>query len=97
VLQTALELGAPPDFKGAVCAAPDCDRGHHLQRDHIDPVANGGLTSFVNNQMLCPSSHRIKTEQDRKAGLLYRKQPRSRGPDPKRSGPNQDCSPPRLL
>jgi hypothetical protein len=95
VLQTALELGAPPDLKGAVCAAPGCDRGYHLQRDHIDPVANGGLTSFGNNQMLCPSSHRRKTEQDRKAGLLGRNKPR--GPDPKRAGPTRDNTPPRLL
>ena len=49
----------------------------HLQRDHIDPVANGGLTSYVNNQLLCPPDHRIKTEQDRKAGLLHRKKPRA--------------------
>lgn len=95
VLQTALELGAPPDFKGAVCAAPDCDRGYHLQRDHIDPVANGGLTSFGNNQMLCPASHRLKTEQDRKAGLLNRSKPQ--GTNPKRAGPNRDTCPPGLL
>jgi hypothetical protein len=48
-------------------------RRHHLQRDHIDPVANGGETSYANNQPLCPPDHRIKTERDRKAGLLDRK------------------------
>jgi hypothetical protein len=96
VLRTALELGAPPDFNGNVCAAPGCDRQYHLQRDHIDPVANGGLTSYVNNQLLCPPDHRIKTEQDRKAGLLRRRK-KPRGPGPKRAGPSRDHSRPRLL
>jgi 5-methylcytosine-specific restriction endonuclease McrA len=77
VLRTALELGGPPDFNGNVCAAPGCDRRYHLQRDHIDPVANDGPTSYANNQMLCPPDHRIKTEHDRKAGLLRRKKPRA--------------------
>ena len=95
VLRTALDLGAPPKFSGNVCAAPGCDRTYYLQNDHIDPVANGGLTSYVNNQPLCPLNHRIKTEQDRKAGLLSRKKPR--GPDPKRAGPIRDQSRPRLL
>lgn len=77
VLRTALDLGAPPKFNGNVCAAPGCDRRYHLQLDHIDPVANGGETSYVNNQPLCPADHRIKTERDRNAGLLSRKQRRS--------------------
>jgi hypothetical protein len=81
VLQTALDLGAPPKFNGNVCAAPGCHRRYHLQRDHIDPVANGGKTSYANNQPLCPPDHRIKTEHDRKAGLLHRKKPRGRQPD----------------
>jgi HNH endonuclease len=97
VLQTALDLGGPPDFNGNVCAAPGCDRRYHLQRDHIDPVANGGLTSYANNQRLCPPDHRIKTEHDRNAGLLRGKKPRNRGPDPKRAGPSRDQSRPRLL
>jgi hypothetical protein len=97
VLRTALDLGAPPDFNGNVCAALGCDRRYHLQDDHIDPVANGGLTSYVNNQPLCPPDHRIKTERDRKAGLLRRKKPRPRRPDPKRAGPSPDQSRPRLL
>ena len=79
VLRTALEVGPPPKFDGTVCAAPGCRRRYHLQRDHIDPVANGGQTSYANNQLLCPSDHRLKTEQDRRAGLLSRKKPR--GPD----------------
>jgi hypothetical protein len=95
LLRTALDLGAPPHFNGRVCAAPGCDRQYHLQDDHIDPVANGGLTSYINNQGLCPPDHRIKTEQDRKAGLLRRKKPR--GPDPKRAGPSREQSRPRLM
>jgi hypothetical protein len=78
VLQTALHLGAPPKSNGNVCAAPGCDRRYHLQRDHIDPVANGGLTSYANNQPLCPPDHRLKTEHDRQAGLLHRKKRRRR-------------------
>ena len=92
VLQTALDLGAPPKFNGNVCAAPGCDR-RYIQRDHIDPVANGGETSYENNQPLCPPHHRIKTESDRKAGLLHRRKPRRRPPvrdsgrQPVRAGP----------
>ena len=96
IVRTALDLGAPPDFNGNVCAAPGCDRTYHLQDDHIDPVANGGPTAYANRQPMCPTDHRIKTEQDRKAGLLHpRKKPG--GPDPKRAGPNRDRTRPRLL
>ena len=80
VLGTALDLGAPPKFNGNVCATPGCDRRYHLQRDHIDPVANGGETSYANNQPLRPPDHRIKTEADRKAGLLDRRKPGGRQP-----------------
>ena len=97
VLQTALDLGGPPEFNGNVCAAAGCGRRYHLQRDHIDPVANGGLTSYVNNQLLCPPDHRIKTEQDRKAGLFRRKKPRGRRHEPTHVGPSRDHSRPRLL
>jgi 5-methylcytosine-specific restriction endonuclease McrA len=85
VLQTALDLGAPPKFDGNVCAASGCDRRYHLQRDHIDPVANGGKTSYANNQPLCPPDHRIKTDRDRRAGLLSRKH--QRRTEPVRAGP----------
>jgi hypothetical protein len=96
LLRTALDLGAPPDFNGSVCAAPGCDRQYHLQDDHIDPVANGGPTSYANRQPMCPADHRIKTEQDRKAGLLHRRK-KPGGPDLKRAGSNRDQSRPRLL
>jgi hypothetical protein len=85
VLRTALDLGAPPTFNGNVCAAPGCGRRYHLQHDHIDPVANGGKTSYANHQPLCPPDHRLKTERDRKAGLLSRQHHQST--EPARAGP----------
>jgi hypothetical protein len=72
VLRTALDLGAPPGFEGAVCSQPNCDRRYHLERDHIDPVANGGPTAFANIVPLCYPHHQIKTERDRRTGLLGR-------------------------
>jgi hypothetical protein len=69
-LQTALELGPAPTFEGVVCAEPGCDRIYGLQWDHVDPCANGGLTSLGNMQPLCTPHHCEKTERDRKAGLL---------------------------
>ncbi len=70
VLRTALSLGAPPVFGGVICSAPGCDRRYGLQKDHIDPVANGGPTSFENLGDLCLPHHQIKTEKDRRAGRL---------------------------
>jgi hypothetical protein len=70
VLRTALELGAPPEFDGNTCRARGCDRRFHLQQDHIDPVANGGKTALENQQPLCWVHHQMKTEEDRRAGLL---------------------------
>ena len=78
ILRTALTLGAPPEFEGRICSEPGCDRRHHLERDHIDPCANGGQTTFENLASPCWPHHRTKTERDRKAGLLHG-QPR--GPD----------------
>jgi hypothetical protein len=69
-LQTALELGPAPAFEGVVCAEPGCDRIYGLQWDHVDPCANGGVTSCGNMQPLCTPHHCKKTERDRKAGLL---------------------------
>jgi hypothetical protein len=73
VLRTALDLGAPPGFEGSVCSEPNCDRRYHLERDHIDPVANGGPTAFANIEPLCYPHHQAKTERDRRAGLLNRR------------------------
>jgi hypothetical protein len=103
VLRTALDLGAPPDLNGTVCAAPGCDRRYHLQDDHINPVANGGQTTYLNNQKLCPPDHRNKTARDHKNGLLRRTKPppgpnpNKGGPNPNMAGPNQDKSRPQLL
>jgi hypothetical protein len=70
VLRTALKLGPPPEFNGNTCTAAECDRRYRLEQDDIDPVANGGKTALDNEQPLCFIHHRIKTEQDRKAGRL---------------------------
>jgi hypothetical protein len=78
VLRTALMVGAPPGFAGQVCSEPGCDRRYHLERDHVDPCANGGLTTYENLAFRCWPHHRAKTERDRRAGL-HRSQPR--GPD----------------
>ena len=76
-LQTALELGPAPDFDGVMCTESGCHRTYGLQWDHVDPCANGGLTSLANLKPLCTPHHVEKTERDRKAGLL-----RGAGPAP---------------
>jgi 5-methylcytosine-specific restriction endonuclease McrA len=67
-LRTALELGDPPGFDGLVCG--DCGNRYGIERDHVDPVANGGLTSRDNMAGRCYGCHQRKTDQDRQAGLL---------------------------
>ena len=67
-LRTALGLGDPPGFEGFVCI--DCGKRHGIQRDHVDPIANGGLTSYANLAGRCWDCHEKKTEADRRAGLL---------------------------
>jgi hypothetical protein len=69
-LRTALGLGPPPLFNGAVCTNEGCDRRYHLEWDHIDPVANHGSTSYENLAPRCTPHHREKTRRDREAGLL---------------------------
>ena len=69
-LRTALELGPPPAFDGVECTEAGCGRRYGLEWDHVDPVANGGLTSFENLRARCWPHHRAKTERDRQAGLL---------------------------
>jgi hypothetical protein len=68
VLRTALELGPVPEFTGRACA--DCGGRWGLQYDHVNPVANHGLTEYANLEARCYKDHQIKTEQDRQAGLL---------------------------
>ncbi len=72
---TALELGCPPEFDGAVCSEEGCDRRYGLEWDHVDPVANGGPTNVGNLEARCAPHHRSKTERDRAAGLLHGRPP----------------------
>ena len=67
-LRTAIELGNPPELNGLICI--DCAKPYGLQRDHVDPVANGGLTAYDNLAGRCWECHQQKTEADRRAGLL---------------------------
>jgi hypothetical protein len=80
-LRTALELGAPPDFEGAVCE-DGCGRRYGLEWDHTDPVANGGPTSRANLGPRCKPDHWAKTERDRRAGLLGARAQARAGPAP---------------
>jgi hypothetical protein len=79
VLRTALELGPAPAFDGLRCSVPSCERCFHLQKDHVDPIANGGKTALANYQPLCFVHHQMKTEDDRRAGRLGRGR-RAHGP-----------------
>ena len=69
-LRTAIALGPLPELNGLTCVEDGCERRHHLELDHIDPVANFGPTSFENLAPRCWPHHREKTERDRRAGLL---------------------------
>ncbi len=69
-LETALLLGAPPEFDGITCSEEGCDRRYGLEWDHLDPCANGGETSLENLGPKCKPHHWDKTERDRRAGLL---------------------------
>ncbi len=98
-LRTALGLGVPTLFDGAVCHEPGCDRRYHLQYDHADPLAHHGPTSYDNLQPLCGPHHREKTRRDREAGLLGPHPPNptprpspTAGPDPT-GGPDPPRAP----
>jgi hypothetical protein len=69
-LRTALELGPPPGFEGPACAEPSCGRRYGLEWDHVEPLAHGGPTSYINLVARCKPHHWQKTEGDRQAGLL---------------------------
>ncbi len=78
-LRSALELGRPPDFDGAVCANTGCGSRFGLQWDHVVPYVAAGPTSYANLQPLCWTCHATKTEADRKAGLLRPESPPPNG------------------
>ncbi|HET6965829.1 MAG TPA: HNH endonuclease signature motif containing protein [Acidimicrobiales bacterium] len=61
-------LGPVPEFTGRQCSR--CGARWGLQYDHIDPVDHQGVTSYDNIQALCWADHHIKTEEDRRAGLI---------------------------
>jgi hypothetical protein len=67
-LRTALDLGPVPAFSGRACV--DCGSRWHQEYDHVDPVANNGLTEYANLESRCWKCHQAKTERDRRANLL---------------------------
>jgi hypothetical protein len=80
VLRTVLGLGSPPRFEGAVCCEEGCNRRYGLQIDHVDPVANWGPTTISNLDHRCTQHHAEKTERDRRAGLLGKREQARAGP-----------------
>ncbi len=69
-LRTALELGGPPEFDGVACSV--CGNRFRLQWDHVDPVCNGGVTSFENEDPKCWRCHDDKSRRERAAGMYDR-------------------------
>jgi hypothetical protein len=69
-LRSVIELGDPPEFGGPRCV--DCGSPFGIERDHVDPVANGGRTCSSNIAPRCRRCHHAKTERDRLEGLLGR-------------------------
>jgi hypothetical protein len=68
--RTVLLLGLPPEFEGAKCSQPGCDRRFGLEFHHLDPYAVGGVTSIDDLEPLCHAHHADRTERDRRAGVL---------------------------
>ena len=54
-LRSALEA------RDQVCCVPGCAVSRFLEIDHIEPVAEGGLTTFENLARLCSFHHALKT------------------------------------
>ena len=99
-LLTALNLGDPPLFSGPSCT--DCGSTFRLQRDHVDPVGNGGMTSLHNMKLRCDPCHEAKTRRDREAGLLgpnapsrktFRDRKRTRDRPPPTGPPGDEAEP----
>src|SRR5207302_8895053 len=78
-LRTLIGLGPPPGFEGAVCSC-GCGRRDGLENDHLDPVANGGVTAWWNIDPKGRSTHREETERDRQAGRLGKREQARDGP-----------------
>ena len=43
------------------CCAEGCGKRHGLERDHVEPYADDGLTELDNLVRLCPQHHALKT------------------------------------
>lgn len=71
-LRTALESGRLPDLDGVECV--DCGKRFRLEWDHVVPVCAGGVTSYKNQRPRCTQCHRVKSDDERAAGL-YNKRP----------------------
>ncbi|HUS61684.1 MAG TPA: HNH endonuclease signature motif containing protein, partial [Acidimicrobiales bacterium] len=91
-LQSALDLGAPPGFAGAVCVEAGCTRRYGLEWDHINPVTNAGPTSFDNLAPRCWPHHQAKTKREREAGMYDTSRIRRVNDDPSRGGPFDDAT-----
>lgn len=58
-LQTALLAS------GWECDNPDCPNRHHLERDHVQALTNGGATALFNLRPKCKGGcHQAKTRED---------------------------------
>lgn len=81
-LRTALEELYPE------CAVAGCHVDRHLEIDHTEPVAVGGLTELANLTRLCPHHHDVKHARNLRlvgTGTDRRLEP-PRRPPPQRAG-----------
>jgi hypothetical protein len=67
-VQVALELGEPPEFDGVACV--DCGRRFRPEFDHVEPYVACRSTSLPNMNTRCKSCHKVKGDEDRRAGKL---------------------------
>jgi uncharacterized protein DUF222 len=68
VLRTALELGAPPDFNGTVCAAPGCDRRYHRRIPSVVATPEP-LRSCVASSSSTPEGWRESTAEGKEGSI----------------------------
>lgn len=83
-LRTALELGRLPDLDGVECV--DCGKRFRLEWDHVVPVCAGGVTSYKNQRPRCTQCHRVKSDDERAAGLYKKGPPAPPAPPPNPAG-----------